>query len=163
MYRHLVLELNSSCNNNCIYCYIPKGISDESNCKKKVFLDAMRKYSEINNIEFTGGEPTLCPYLTGLVRVARERGITNRTLVTNGRRLSSLKYARNLISSGINRVVIPLDGHTSDIAESITRVPGSFNQVVAAARLIKSMNIELGLTIVVNAFNYRNIPEIVAK
>ena len=164
--KNLILELNSACNNNCIYCYIPKENRNEKadfplDYFKKVLVQFREK--DVSNVDFTGGEPTLCNELPLLVGFAKKLGYTNRTLVTNGRRLSYDSYLQKLVDVGITRIVIPLDGHDKETAESISRSPGSFEQVLKAVENIKKSDIELGLTIVVNKINYRHVREIMGK
>lgn len=165
--NNLILELNSRCNNNCIYCYIPekdrKGDKGKNNIEyfKQVLLK-FRKMG-VRNVDFTGGEPTLYKGLFELADFTRMAGFDNRTLVTNGRMLAYDDYCRRAIGSGINRVVLPLDGSNKEITEAITRAPGSFQQAISAIENIKSLGIELGITVVVNGLNYKDTPRIMEK
>jgi molybdenum cofactor biosynthesis enzyme MoaA len=51
---------------------------------------------------FIGGEPTLYKGLPELVRLAKDRGIEEVTVVSNGRRLSSSTYVQELCSAGVD-------------------------------------------------------------
>lgn len=160
--NNLILELNSNCNNNCIYCYIPEKTrsetaDDNKEFFKRILIDFRRK--GVNNVDFTGGEPTLYPKLFELIRLAKKLGYENRTLVTNGRMLAYKGYCKKAFDSGINRVVISIDGPDERTADAITRSHGSFRQTIAAIKNIKSLGIELGTTVVVNKLNYTLIPK----
>jgi MoaA/NifB/PqqE/SkfB family radical SAM enzyme len=158
----VLVEVNSVCNSNCTYCYIPDktGTGEDS---FDYLAGRIREFrlSGTRYIDFTGGEPTLWPHLPRIVRYAKSLGYENMTLVTNGRRLSYKKYLDRLIQSGIERIIISYDGPTRKIAESITRTPGSFSQTLKAFRNVKESSAELGATIVVVKANIdfaRRIP-----
>lgn len=81
------------CNMRCKFCYatfqdvkrngLPKG-----HLPKEQMIQIVRKLGEFGfeKITFAGGEPTLCPWLSDLIKVAKEVGMTT-MLVTNGSRL----------------------------------------------------------------------------
>ena len=158
---NLILELNSACNNNCVYCYIPSKLRKAHSEDGFEYLKGkILEYSKrgVKNIDFTGGEPTLCKNLLELVKYAKELGYTNRTLVTNGRRLSYQDYCKKIVLAGINRIVISFDGPDKTVAEAVTRSPGSFRQTMKAMSNVKLLKvIELGATIVINSINYKHV------
>ena len=156
----LLVEVNSLCNNNCVYCYLSDKKSDglDSFSHLSSRLEYFRK-SGTRYLDISGGEPTLWSHLTRLMRHARDIGFENITLVTNGRRLAYSKYLEKLITSGLERVVISFDGPDKETAESITRTPGSFKETIMAMKNIKKAGIELGVTIVVVKQNYKKLPE----
>lgn len=160
--NNLILELNSSCNNSCVYCYIPEeNRFEKSRGNKDYFKQELINFrnKDVKCVDFTGGEPTLYPYLFELVMFSKKLGYENRTLVTNGRLLAYKDYCSRVIKNGINKVILPLHGPNREIAEAITRSPGSFKQTISAIENIKNLGIELGITIVVNKLNYKYIPE----
>ena len=165
--KNLILELNSRCNNNCVYCYIPESDRNYENAGltaqffKKVILEF--RSMGVKNVDFTGGEPTLYKDLFELVTFSKDAGFDNRTLVTNGRMLAYYAYCRKVINSGINRVVLPLNGSTKNIAEAVSRTPGSYAQTISAIKNTKKLGVELGITTVVNALNYMDIPAIMGR
>ncbi|MFC1704787.1 radical SAM protein, partial [Nanoarchaeota archaeon] len=133
--KNVILELNSSCNNNCLYCYIPQ---EHKRTRKETpssfFEGKLKEYRKkgVLSVDFTGGEPTLYKNLENLVKFARKIGYKKRTLVSNGRLLSYKKFLERLIDAGVNRIVIPFDSHDPKIMDATTRTPRSFAQVVKA-------------------------------
>ena len=84
---------------------IPKGHLGYENCLLVVESLAKAGFQKIN---FAGGEPTLCPWLPDLIRVARELGLTT-SVVTNGSRiteawLDSLNYSLDWAALSIDSV-----------------------------------------------------------
>jgi len=157
----MILELNSRCNNNCVYCYIPVADRKEPEIDANDYLKS-KLLENSGSVDFTGGEPTLYSGLINLVKFAKENGYDNLTLVTNGRRLAYRSYLKKLVDAGITRVVMPLDGPNKKVTEAITRSE-SFDQTVRAIKNIKVIGLELGLTFVVNTINQKYAKETVQK
>ena len=82
------------CNMRCEFCFatfedilphiLPKGHLGRENCSLVVESLAQAGFQKIN---FAGGEPTLCPWLPELIRLAGELGMTT-SVVTNGSRIT---------------------------------------------------------------------------
>ena len=82
------------CNMRCGFCFatfkdigprlLPKGHLGREGCLSVVESLAQAGFRKIN---FAGGEPTLCPWLPDLIRLARELGLTT-SMVTNGSRIT---------------------------------------------------------------------------
>lgn len=162
--KKLVLELNSKCNNNCIYCYIPEeNRKAHKETSADYFKKALKKFKFTKNTDFTGGEPTLYTNLIPLIRYAKEMGYDSINLVTNGRRLAYEEYLNKLTNAGITRFIITLEGPNAKIADSITQSPGSYDQTVRAISNLKKNRIIFGLTIIVNKLNYVHIPQMIEQ
>ena len=82
------------CNMKCDFCFarfldvkadiLPKGHMGREDCVRVVELLSEASFDKIT---FVGGEPTLCPWLPDLIRVAKMRGMTT-AIVTNGSRIT---------------------------------------------------------------------------
>lgn len=83
------------CNMRCRFCFatfqdvkrdmrLPKGHLPEKDSIMVVEKLAEAGFEKIN---FAGGEPTLCPWLSSLIRRAKEHGMVT-SIVTNGSRIS---------------------------------------------------------------------------
>ncbi len=62
----------------------------------------------IPHVVFTGGEPTLRPDLVDLIKFAEEIGLVT-GLLTDGTRLTDSDYLHNLLSSGLDHIMIVLN------------------------------------------------------
>jgi cyclic pyranopterin phosphate synthase len=83
----LRIILNQKCQLNCIYCYkegIFTGRNKSLNLKDfKVVIKSARN-AGFDEIKFTGGEPTLSPYLLELVRYSKKLDYKEIRITTNG-------------------------------------------------------------------------------
>jgi cyclic pyranopterin phosphate synthase len=82
----LRLKITKTCNRNCIFCHREGNdqfldIIPDENFKKTLFL--LRDSLGINEVHFTGGEPTLSPYLYHLIDVLSQRWFKV-SITTNG-------------------------------------------------------------------------------
>lgn len=130
------------CNLKCPMCqrqsYIPgKGYMDFGLTKK--ILDQAAEYG-LYAFNFAGlGEPTLHPQLFEIIRYAKDKGITDVNMHTNGTRLGH-DFNGQLINSGLDRLIVSLDSADKERYESI-RVGAKFEKVYEAVEdLIRQRN-----------------------
>lgn len=130
------------CNLKCPMCprqkYIPgKGYMDFSQVKK--ILDQAGDYG-LCAFNFAGlGEPTMYPDLFKVIRYAKKKGIIDVNMHTNGTRLGT-DFNRQLIESGLDRLIISLDSADKERYEKI-RVGAKFEKVYAGVEdLIRQRN-----------------------
>ena len=91
--QHLCLaliEVNSACNLNCPICFANAGIGFSLTMNQvETMLD---RFVEIEGdpevVQFSGGEPTIHPQLLEMVQAAKDRGIRQVMVNTNGVRLA---------------------------------------------------------------------------
>ncbi|MGD0911009.1 MAG: GTP 3',8-cyclase MoaA [Terracidiphilus sp.] len=143
----LRVSITDRCNYKCIYCrtgevgaqYPELGIDDYLNLIG-LFVDL-----GITKVRLTGGEPLLRRGLLDLIReLSSLRTIEGEpldlALTTNGHLLEDL--AQPLKAAGLNRITVSMDAVDPQVFERITRVPGSFAQVLSGVRAAR----EAGLT-----------------
>ena len=119
------ISVTDRCNLRCRYCMPESGV-------RKLPHDEILRIEEIirvadllarlgiRKIRLTGGEPLLRKNLPALVRELKKlRGIEQVTLTTNGVLLE--RFARDLISSGIDGINVSLDTLDAREFEAITR------------------------------------------
>ncbi len=126
------LILTSKCNFRCPYCRHVGG----SNMKFKDAVKIVKLWADqgLQNIRFSGGEPTLYSGLLELVCIARDRGINRIAISTNGS--ANLSVYNNLIVVGVNDFSISLDACCSSTGDSLSGIEGSWEQVVHNIRWI---------------------------
>jgi len=76
---------------------------------------------QVKSCLLIGGEPTLYPYLAKVIQFIRQNTKIKTTLITNGRKLASQEYLKQLIDAGLQRVVISIEGSSALIHNTITR------------------------------------------
>ncbi|WP_437961149.1 radical SAM protein [Sorangium sp. So ce119] len=107
-----VVPITSACNLDCPICYTVnknEGAHQLSEREFAAILGHLRaQHDELDIINFTGGEPTMHPELPKLLRMASEAGIRRLTVSTNGLKLRSEAYVRELAAVDA-RIVLSLD------------------------------------------------------
>jgi len=82
------------CNMKCKFCFatfqdVKKSILPKGHLPKEKAIDVIHQLAEIGfeKITFAGGEPTLCPWISDLIKIAKSLGMTT-MIVTNGSKLT---------------------------------------------------------------------------
>jgi cyclic pyranopterin phosphate synthase len=137
----LRVAITDRCNYKCVYCRTGNDGAQYAELPIGDYLRMVRVLVSlgIEKVRITGGEPLLRRGVLDMVRgVARLReGLgTDRpldiALTTNGHLLAEL--AQPLKDAGLNRVTVSMDAVDPAKFARITRVPGSFRQVLAGVR-----------------------------
>lgn len=136
----LAIEPTTACNLKCPEC--PSGLRSFSratgNLKKDLFTETIDQVSThlINLTFYFQGEPFIHPEFLDMVTYANERGIYT-TTSTNGHFLSEA-ICDKIIDSGLDRLIISIDGSTQEVYESY-RKSGDLAQVIdGTSRLIST-------------------------
>jgi MoaA/NifB/PqqE/SkfB family radical SAM enzyme len=124
------------CNFKCPYC---RGLKDEiyGNRKiKELSLDEIKHNIDLwclniplENIRFSGGEPTLHKDIIEIVSYAKNKGIKRIAISTNGS--NKIELYKQLIDAGCNDFSISLDACCADDGDKMAgNINGSWNKVV---------------------------------
>ena len=127
------INTGAVCNNNCVFCMEEDRDARERENGALTFEDVktiLARSAGAEEICFTSGEPTTNPRLPDYVRAARGQGFARVSVMTNGRMLSQVPYAQQLLLAGLNRFYVSIHGHEPRLHEGLTRTPGSFAQTV---------------------------------
>ena len=112
------LILTDKCNFKCPYC---RGIRDDFSGELSWFeaSEIVKKWTDHNlqNIRFSGGEPTLWPNLWDLVVYSKLRGVKRIAISTNGS--ADLSFYKRLIDAGVNDFSISLDACCSSMGDAM--------------------------------------------
>ncbi len=137
-------EPTTSCNLRCPEC--PSGLREFSRptgmLEKSFFEETIDDiYKELLYLIFYfQGEPYLNPDFLDMVKYAHDKGIYTATS-TNAHYLTNEK-AKKTIESGLDRLIISIDGTTQDVYQSY-RVGGKLEKVLEGARNIVKWKKEL--------------------
>jgi molybdenum cofactor biosynthesis enzyme MoaA len=119
--------LTPHCNFKCPYCRGHQSISRD--CSEPIpFIKAATTCQTwiaggLKNIRFSGGEPTLYPRLTDLVRICRHGGVKRIAISSNGS--ASFDLYERLVEEGVNDFSISLDSCCSSFGNAMTGVEGN--------------------------------------
>ena len=166
--RNVEINVGKACNNRCVFCIdgLPKA-EDRSYMDIDHMKGEIARFYELGNrsLGFLGGEPTTYPKLPEAIRYASDMGYTRIAIATNATKLRLTHYTDRLIDAGLTRVTVSMHGHTSDLEDRLTRVPGNFRKKVVALRYLVKLRDEgklrdnVSVNIVVNGWNYKYMPQ----
>jgi len=135
----LRVSVTDRCNYRCVYCRTGNDGAQYAELPLSDYLRLIRILVSlgIEKVRLTGGEPLLRAGLTELVRdIAQLKTISGGpldiALTTNGHLLAGL--AEPLKSAGLSRVTVSMDAVDAETFTAITRVPRSFDRVLAGIR-----------------------------
>jgi radical SAM protein with 4Fe4S-binding SPASM domain len=137
-------EPTTSCNLRCPEC--PSGLRAFTRptgmLQKDFFRDTIDQLSKdlLYLVFYFQGEPYLNPQFLDMVQYASSKGIYTATS-TNAHYLTEAN-ARKTVESGLDRLIISIDGTTQDVYEQY-RVGGKLNKVLEGARNIVKWKKEL--------------------
>lgn len=118
MLKEVKIELTNKCSRNCKHCS-SNATSSIGNLKELDFEDVCKVIKEaklmcVDTIVFTGGEPLMYDRLSELVELASKLGIKSIIYTFAYRTDETLNKYRNLIDSGLNKIVYSLADSLSD-------------------------------------------------
>lgn len=157
------IRLGFRCNARCGFCYYQDLLDTpaENEPTTKVLLDALKalRNNGATEIEFTGGEPTIKPDLPVLVRRARELGFVNVSIITNGLRVAKYEYAKRLADAGVNDILFSIHGHTAQLHDAHTGIPGSFDKILQAYGNMVALGVRCRISATVTGLNVHHVTD----
>lgn len=153
------LYIGYQCNNNCLYCseadeYMDNLVPKSFDQIKEEIRKVRRKYDFVN---FMGREPTLRKDFLKILKFTQGLNFQQVGFTTNGRMLAYPDFAKSVLETGVNQIVISLNGATPKIHQKLTQVAGSFNQTLAGIKnVMKFKNPEVSIiaNLPLNKLNY---------
>lgn len=143
----LRISITDRCNYKCVYCRTGNVGAQFPELSIPDYLRITRLFAElgIQKVRITGGEPLLRSGLVGLVRdLAAIRNCEGKPLelaiTTNGHLLANL--AGPLKDAGLTRVTVSMDAVEPASFSRITRVPHSFDSVLAGVRTARRVGLD---------------------
>lgn len=158
------ITLTRACNLRCNFCYAKKteyietSIVEYKNLKK--IIDFCNE-AKVKFVVFTGGEPTLYPYLLDVLQYIKSK--ENKmypAIATNGIKLENLEFCKSLINNGIGYIDISLKGKDSDECYKIVG-RDCYQQQLKSIRNLSSLSIEFTCSIVITKGNVHSLCETV--
>ena len=153
----LILEPATACNLKCPFC--PTGGGYSGLAKERLQPDVFERivsHLDVGLLEevllYNWGEPLLNPHLADYIRFFSERGILTEVSVNLSTRAYDDAFHEKLVSSGIDKIIVSIDGATQETYEKY-RVGGNFDRVVTNMQGLSSAKQRLG----------RETPEVLFK
>jgi len=139
----LRVSITDRCNYKCVYCRTGEFGAQYPELAIPDYFRLIKLFVSlgIEKVRLTGGEPLLRRGLIELIQeLAQLRtpsgGRLDLALTTNGHLLDTL--AAPLKEAGLNRITVSMDAVDAPTFERITRVPGSFEKVLAGIRAARA-------------------------
>ena len=139
----LRVSITDRCNYKCVYCRTGNVGAQYAELSTADYLRLIRAFVSlgIEKVRLTGGEPLLRRDLPEIVQeLASWRTPTGEKLdlaiTTNGHLLESL--AKPLKAAGLSRVTVSMDAVDEATFERVTRIPGSYANVLRGIRAAQS-------------------------
>lgn len=145
----VTIETGLGCNNRCAHCPQPSiraagPVTQPSFQEIRQKIDTARAQG-CTQISFSGGEPTIRRDIAELVRYARNSGFTKVSITTNGRMFAIPKFSEMMLRAGLTGISVSLHGPDAATHESLTTVPGSFEQALAGMTSLREATIDKGI------------------
>ncbi len=155
----VVLRPTVHCNQDCWFCSANEtshNVEDDPGRMMRRIARLAR--TGVEQISFSGGEPTLSKHLVDYVSVAKRMGVHAIELVTNAVLLDKRDKVDALVNAGVTNVFVSLHGHEESLARLETRKMGDHGRTVAALKhFVRHDQLRLDVNHVVSGHNYRHL------
>ncbi len=158
----VLVELTYRCNLDCFFCYNDlaqrgKPLSAAQYCS---FFADLRDL-QVLNLTLTGGEPLAHPDFLQLGAKARELGFVVR-IKSNGHSLRGAMARRIRDQVDPFLIEVSLHGATAATHDRQTRVPGSFDRLLANLRAARRLGLRLKINSTMTAWNEHEVEGMLA-
>lgn len=160
--KKTVIITGYNCNNKCKFCID----DDKRHLREKTTEEIIAEMIEAkirkrSYLEIIGGEQTIRPDILYLVKTAKKLKFKTIAMATNGRMLAYTDFAEKLIQAGLTSIIFSIHGHNGKLHDSITRVNGSFQQLINGIMNVKKMKFKnIGSNTTIIKENYIFLPKI---
>lgn len=113
----LSIPVTYRCNSDCEYCYAR--FPERKDMSLNRIKDVVNNFSG-KKICLSGGEPTLREDLESIIGIVKRAG-KGAILITNGLKLSNLKYLRSLKKAGLDGVLFSLDSLKDEFYNTVKK------------------------------------------
>lgn len=154
---NVFFHILTKCNLKCQHCYINRKQHGENSLPIETieaWLKLFSNKSDIANVIFLGGEPTLHPELSTAVKTARKMGYKSITIDTNGYLFHDI--LSKLTPDDVDFISFSLDGATKETNDSI-RGDGCFETCVKGIHDAKEKGFNTSLIYTVSGKNIHEL------
>jgi len=155
--KTLDVEVTSACNLRCLYCYNNSGLKTSNELSMQEFKDVFYEARQrgVDTLTISGGEPFMRKDLSCIVNSAKDLGIQNIQILTNGTLIKSsdIKWIRDLRIT----LQVSLDGSTASIND-IVRGKGTYKRIIKTSSSLQKNDIKMGLSCTILKPNLQDLP-----
>lgn len=146
------IQITRNCNQECRFCSNPPSGQDDisfEKLKEKV-KDYERK--DYDGLILSGGEPTLYPKLTEIIKYSNSIGLDCR-IITNGQKTADYKYLKKLHEAGLKDIHVSIYSHEDKIQSYLTKKKDSLDNIKKTLDNLRDFDIKVNINIVINKKN----------
>lgn len=158
--KKLCWRVTRRCNLRCLHClsgFKNRFIPELDRVSHLEILSAISD-AGITRISWTGGEPTMLPWLNELLHVSRSNGINN--LITTNAQSLSKKLLKNLCAEH-DVIRISFDG--MEETHNYIRGGNFFSKSLASIDKIRELGVDVEANITLTSLNQNELPFLVSK
>lgn len=154
------LELTHKCNLRCLHCYGNFGSGDEMP-KQQVLtlLDDLEKVG-VKNLELTGGDISVYPYLNDILKKAFSLKFNSVVLLTNG--INMNKEFIDLVIKNSNRAYLQIDIHSlnEEYLKWFTGINNFTQKIIHNLKILLENNVKIRIVSMITKKNIDELPDI---
>lgn len=149
-----------ACNNNCLFCSVGKRTENKTTeqIKKEILLAINNDSAE--EINFTGGEPTIRKDFCELVTFARKNGANEVRVTTNGLMFSDKAFLDRSIASGLTGAIFSIHGSRPQTHDFLCNSKGAFEKAIRGLENTSKAKITIDINFVLTKINYKELPKL---
>lgn len=157
------IQLGHLCNNRCVFCV--SGLLSEQKLANKVPFEPVRveleraKAQGAQRVTFLGGEPTIQRSFFDALAYAKSLEFDEIVIFTNGVLTPLPKFVERVLALGNFTWRFSLQGGTRHDHDAVTKVPGSFDRIVAGIDLLSGRGQKITANGCITSQNVPSIPE----
>lgn len=157
MLREIDFLITNECDNYCKFCSFNSGKKFKNELTTDEVFDIIDQAEElkVEDIHFTGGEPTLRKDLLTILEYAKNNFSGGVRLISNGNSLS-YDYLVALKNQGLESIMISIDGD-EETHDYLRSHKGSYANVIKATKTAIELSFTTRLSLVANKLNMHTI------
>lgn len=159
--REALIRLGFRCNQRCDFCWQERDWPDAPDALYRRWVDEVAAQG-VQEIHFSGGEPTLHRALPDLVRRAAQDHGMSVWLQTNALRLAKPDYLALLRDAGLRGVFVSYHSHRPEVSDAMTRAPGTHALTERGIAACLDAGLAVVLNTVVERRNHQDLPAMAA-
>lgn len=145
------LQVTRKCNSACVFCSNPQFNKEFTLDEAKQQINEFKEKG-VTEIFFTGGEPTIVPFLPDAIRYCKHQGI-NPKIITNGVMLSNKELCKKLYDSGLTAINVSVHSVKPSVSDKIAKRKGFFKKTLQGIYNAISVGIEVSINSTLNSLN----------